>query len=158
MDVFRELEDRVERECGSPRPSVAGNRGKVWASCQRARWRTTPGLFSTPTARLPHPRPRCLQFPHVKQLRRLQFTSPHLANATRKSPPVTWPAFFHVLTDGANHPALDCSNQPKSRDELDKSNLGLWQTVIARMLNTATYLSQPVVLRKPAVVCMSLHL
>jgi len=64
----------------------------------------------------------------------------------------------HVLTDGAIHPALDRSNQPKSRDELDKSNLGSWQTVIARMRNTATYLSQPVVLRTSAVVCVSLHL
>jgi len=65
---------------------------------------------------------------------------------------------FHVLADGANHPALDLSDQPKSRAELDKRNLGLWQTVIARMLNTATYLSQPVVLRTRAVVCVSLHL
>ena len=65
---------------------------------------------------------------------------------------------FHVFTDGANHPTLNRSNHPKFRDELDKSNLGLFQTVIARILITATYLSQPAVLRTRAVMCVSLHL
>ena len=71
---------------------------------------------------------------------------------------ITMARLFHVLTDGANHPALTRSNEPKSRDELDKRNLRLWRTVIARMLNTATSLSRPAVLRRRAVVCVSLHL
>jgi len=155
MDVFRELKDRVERECGLPRPSVAGNRGKVWASCQRARWRTTPGQFSTPAAT-----PQTA-VPAISPCEAVTPASVHKPASGERNPDITasdMARLSHVLTDGANNPALDRSNQPKSRDELDKSNLGLWQTIIARMLNTATYLSQPVVLRTSAVVCVSLHL
>ena len=106
----------------------------MWASCQRVRWRTVfnpCGSVATPQTAVPAISPCGADTP----------ASVYKPPSGERDPDITasdMACHFHVLTDGANRPALDRSNQPKSRDELDKSNLGLWQTVIARMLNTAT--------------------